>query len=253
MMTKGELLSQIGLSEKEARTYLAVLELGSSTVKPISDRAGVKRTSIYNFIDRLIALGLISKVKIRGRNQYRAESPARILKLQRERLSEFEKALPEFMGMFNLLGQKPRMSYFEGHEQVRNIVREEPLCKKEACYIWPGVDVIEMVGGKAFMSEIDRQRIAAGVQVKTIRFRAKDVPYLRSAHGPKFLRELRFAPDNTNITMGMGIYDTGKVGFFSSRHESFGILIESKELEQLIRSLWQLLWTRSTPARPGEG
>ena len=247
------LLENLGLSDKEARTYLAVLELGVSTIKPIAERAKIKRTSIYNFIDRLVSLGLISRATIRGRNHYQATSPTRLAKLQRDRLEQCERAIPELMSMFNLSQTKPRISYFEGVEQMRNIVREEPLCKKEVCYIWPGIDVIEMVGGSAFMTEIDRQRIAAGITVRTIRFREKDVAYATSSHGPKFLRELRFAPSGLHLTMGLGIYDSGKVSFFSSRKESFGILVESKELELLMRHLWGLYWDRSSPAKAGEG
>ena len=252
-MDSSSLLEQLGLTEKESRTYLAILELGSSTIKPIATRAGVKRTSIYNFIDRLVSLGLISKVQVRGRNTYQAVSPSSLLRLQRERLEACERALPEFMSIFNLVKSKPRISYFEGPEQVRNIVREEPLCKKEVCYIWPGVDVMDMVGGGRFMTEIDKRRIAAGVRVRTIRFREKDVRFATSAHGPKFLRELRFAPSGLNLTMGMGIYDTGKVSFFSSKKECFGILVESRELEALMRHLWDLYWSRCTPAKLGEG
>jgi hypothetical protein len=51
----------------------------------------------------------------------------------------------------------------------------------------------------------------------------------------------------------MGIYDTGKVGFFSSKRESFGVLIESKELQELMTLLFRLFWAASSPAREGEG
>jgi len=76
-MIKEELLNEAGLSDKEAKAYLAILEMGSSTIKPISARAGIKRTSVYNFIDHLIELGLVSKSILRGRTYYQATSPAR--------------------------------------------------------------------------------------------------------------------------------------------------------------------------------
>ena len=58
--------------------------------------------------------------------------------------------------------------------------------------------------------------------------------------------------DSSEI-FGIGIYDTGKVGFISSREEGFGILIESEELASMMTSFFELLWDRSLPARPGEG
>lgn len=247
------LLHQAGLSPKEAKTYLALLELGASTIKPVADRAGIKRTSIYNFIDRLIERGLISRSTVRGRSVYQAKSPERLVDLQRDALRDLERALPEFAARANSATDKPRMSYFEGSEQTRNIVKEEPRCRKEVLYIWPGTDVSEAVGGVEFMNVIDRKRIAAGVWVRTIRFRSKDFKFKTSAHGARNLREIRYAPPGVNVSMGMGIYDTGKVSFFSSKRGSFGILVENRELEQLMRLFWEMLWHRSSPASPGEG
>ena len=245
-------LSALGLSDKEASTYIAILQLGLSTVKPIADRAKVKRTSIYNFIDKLVSLGLVTKTSIRGRNHYRALAPERLIELQEQRLTKLKAAMPLFNGIYNSSGSKPRVSYFDGPEQIRNIVEEEPRCSKETCYIWTGKDMMEMVGGTKTMEEVDRARIKSGVWVRTIRFKEKDIPYSVSAHGKKYLREMRYGPKNMEFPVGVGIYDTGKVGFFGSYRERWGLLIESQEMMVLMRNLFLLLWDRSTPARDGE-
>ena len=246
-------LSTFSLSEQEAKAYLALLELGSTTIKPIADKAGLKRTSIYNFIDRLISLGLVSSTVIRGRKHFAANSPERLLDLQKERLASLESSLPALLALFNSSPGKPRISYFEGPSQVKNILREEGRCRKETLYIWPGRESLEAIGGASVMNEIDRRRIKKGVWVRTVRFRQKDARYGLSSHGPKYLRELRWAPPEIKLKMGLGIYDNGKVGFFSSRNESFGVLIESSELQELMTSLFRLLWAASSPATKGEG
>ncbi len=53
--------------------------------------------------------------------------------------------------------------------------------------------------------------------------------------------------------MGMGIYDTGKVSYWSSQKEGFGIIIESVELEMLMRNMYELLWSQAEPVKPGQG
>jgi sugar-specific transcriptional regulator TrmB len=247
------LLAHCGLNEKQALTYLAILELGQSTIKPISERAGLKRTSLYNFIDELVGLGIVGKILKRGRHYYYAENPTRLVELQTTRLKQVEAALPELLNILQGTKGRPKISYLEGPKEVRNIVREEPRCTKEALYIWPGKDTIEMIGGVKFMGQIDQERIRKGVRVKAIRFRDKDVKFPTSAQNPEFLREMRFAPSNVQISMGLSIYDTGKVGFFSSTREGFGIMIESQELTELMRCFFGLLWDRSTPAKLGEG
>lgn len=247
------LLVNAGLNGQESRAYLALLELGSSTIKPIAEKAGLKRTSIYNFINRLVELGLVTRTVVNGRSHYAAVSPVRLLEIQKHRLSDLEAGLPLMLALFDKSPKKPRVSYFEGPAQVANIVMEETRCAKEALYIWPGKEALEAVGGSRVMNRIDALRIRKKVQIRTIRFRQKDIHYGLSRQGKKYLREMRWAPPEIKVSMGMGIYDTGKVGIFSSKRESFGVLIESREFQELMAAMFRFFWAASAPAREGEG
>lgn len=242
------ILEKLGLSDKEARTYVAILELGSASIKPIAGRAGLKRTSLYNFIDHLVELGLVSQVEIRGRMHYQANPPSRLVDLERERLKQVEQALPEFMGLFNLVKDKPRIQYFEGAEQMRHIIAEEPKCKSEILAIWSGTDVINLFG-QQFIDQIDQQRIAAGVGIRVVRIWEKDEPFEMFREGAGKKRELRYAPEGVNYSLSVSIYDTGKVGFISSKKEGFGILIESPELAELMKMLFEAFWQTARPAK----
>ena len=64
---------------------------------------------------------------------------------------------------------------------------------------------------------------------------------------------MRWAPPAVDIKMGVGVYDTGKVAFFSSPKENFGVLIESREIQELMTTLFQMFWAVSLPAREGDG
>jgi hypothetical protein len=55
------------------------------------------------------------------------------------------------------------------------------------------------------------------------------------------------------VPMTMGIYDTGKVGFLSTKNEGFGILIESPEFMETMMVFHKLLWEKSKEGKPGEG
>lgn len=248
-----DLLTGAGLTEQESKAYLALLELGSSTVKPIAEKAGLKRTSIYNFIDHLVELGLVTRTVVNHRNHYAASSPRRLLEIQKQRLRDLEESLPVMLAMFDKSPERPRISYFEGPAEVANILKEEAQCRKEALYIWPGREALDAVGGAKVMNRIDAARIDQGVWVRTIRFRQKDIHYGLSRHGTKYLREMRWAAPEIKTSMGMGIYDSGKVGIFSSKRESFGVLIESREFQALMTSMFRFFWAASSPAREGEG
>ena len=184
---------------------------------------------------------------------YSAVNPDRLFEIQKERTDKLSKFLPELQALFNTNPQKPRITYFEGPDQMKNILWEEVNCKKETLYLWPNQDSLAMVGGPEFLKMIDEKRLKKGVWVKVIRFKSKDILFENSASGKKFLRELRFGPEENNFSMGMSIYDSGKVGFFSSRKEGFAVLIESKELEKLMRIFFNLFWEKSAPAKTGQG
>ncbi len=251
-MKKEILIQSLGLTDKEASVYLAVLELGSSTVQPIATRAGLKRTSIYYFIDHLVELGLIEHVKIRGKMYYKALSPKKLLTLQESRLDIIRDALPEFMSTFNASAQKPKISYFEGVSQIQNIMMEETRCKQKACYIWPGTDVISMIGGNVFIEKVDRMRKENGVWIDVIHFRGKETKFIGSAPGKKEMRTARYAPAGTTFPLVMGLYDTGKVGFFTTQKEGFGILIESTEMFVAMKFLFDMFWSQSKPIKESE-
>lgn len=254
-MDKEYLLNTIGLSEKEAKAYIAILELGQSTIKPISARSGIKRTSIYNFIDHLVELGLVTQSIIRGRTHYKAQSPTKLVEIQKGRIRLLEKALPEFLSLFNNNVSKPKISYYEGPDQMRTMGREVLNCKEEVCYLWPGPELTDITGGEKYWNEISKERIENGIFVRLLRFHGNDPLWDLSKSGLEYLREIRWSPKNlqNTVDMGVAIYDTGKVALFGSREESFGILIESESYRRTMKMLFELLWEKSTPAKPGEG
>lgn len=254
-MTKEELLESIGLTDKEAKTYLAILEMGASTVKPIALRSGLKRTSIYNFIDHLVEMGLITQSEIRGRTYYKAVSPEKIVEIQKERTELVKKSLPEFLSIFNEKAFKPKINYFEGPEQIKNIGHEVLNCKKEVLYLWAGPELTEITGGERFWNQINDLRVKKGISVRLIRFQGKDELYDKSKSGPEFLRKTRWAPKDMEkmVEHGLAIYDSGKVGIFGSKEESYGILIESQSLNKTMKMFFELLWEKSTSAKVGEG
>lgn len=254
-MDKEILLKNLGLDDKEAKTYLAILELGESTIKPIALRAGLKRTSVYNFIDHLVELGLIGQSQKNGRTHYKAFSPEKLVEIEQERVRMVRETMPEFLSIYNDKVNKPKVSYFEGPAQLRSLGREALLCKEEVCYLWPGPEITSITGGEGFWNEISQERIERHIFVKLIRFHGKDRLWDYSASGLEYLRETRWAPKDLEnlVDTGIAIYDTGKVGIFGSKEEAFGILIESQSYMKTMRMFFDLLWEKSTPAKPGEG
>lgn len=67
-------LLKAGLTEGEAKVYLALSELGSSTVGPVVKKSGIAYSNIYDVLDRLIKKGVVSFV-IKSKTKYFQAAP----------------------------------------------------------------------------------------------------------------------------------------------------------------------------------
>ena len=53
-------LEDIGLNEKEARAYIAILELGEASMSELVNKSRLKRSTLYETVALLRERGLIS-------------------------------------------------------------------------------------------------------------------------------------------------------------------------------------------------
>lgn len=232
------LLYDLGLTDQEARSYLALLELGQGTVADIAARAGIKRTSVYNFIDRLLDMGIVQESVVGKRRVYEATPPTMLIELQEKRLKRLHENVGELLALANLSPKKPRIRYFEGVEQMRQVELESLNCKEELA-IWNRARVVGLLGEK-YMEELDQKRREKGVKIRLIAVQDEELVFT-GGHADES-REIRYAPKGLDFPMAISIYDNGKVGFITSKDEGFAILIESRELERTLRAMFEGFW-----------
>ncbi|MCX6767933.1 MAG: hypothetical protein NTY90_04380 [Candidatus Micrarchaeota archaeon] len=88
-------LEDIGLSAAEARTYLALLELGSTTTGAVIRKSGLYSSVVYHSLQKLVRRGLAAYVSKRGRRFFQAAEPGRLVDYAEEKRRRIEEALPE--------------------------------------------------------------------------------------------------------------------------------------------------------------
>lgn len=71
-------LEELGLSDKESKVYLALLEVETDSVIDLAKKTDINRTTIYPVLESLSKKGLISEVKVDKKIRYAAESPERL-------------------------------------------------------------------------------------------------------------------------------------------------------------------------------
>ena len=134
-------LQALGLSEKEAKVYLAALELGPDTVQNIAKKAGINRPTAYLQIESLKQKGIISEVEKDSKVLIMAESPERLSSLlntyEKElefKKKELERILPNLSELFTGTGEKPKVKFYEGRGGIRAI--EEDFLKTKSKEIY---------------------------------------------------------------------------------------------------------------------
>lgn len=72
-------LMELGLTHGEAKVYIALSELGSSTVGPIVKKANVAYSNIYEILNRLLEKGLVTFIIKNETKYFQATNPENLL------------------------------------------------------------------------------------------------------------------------------------------------------------------------------
>ncbi|MCR4322734.1 MAG: hypothetical protein NUV61_01450 [Candidatus Azambacteria bacterium] len=235
-------IESLGLSEKEAMVYIALLKAKEATVIQLARVTGIKRTSIYHCLESLIEKGLIMKIMKEDKAFYLAEDPKVSLDgLLRQKKTIIDAIVPELKNMFGTGAFQPEIKIYHNMNGMRKMISDS-LSTKEKVYRYYISDLhVEDLVGEDFMDDFVRQRIKLGVKVFSLRTfsyrpaREKDV-----IHSKEF-REVRFFPENVVIKPYISIYDD-KVMVVSSKEEKFGFVIQSKSFADAQKAIFDMVW-----------
>lgn len=233
------LLQNLRLSTDEANVYMAALELGQATIQAIARKSGVKRTTIYHFLPDILERGLLQETRKHKRNVYSALHPKQLLALERVRLKELEQLLPEMEAIYNVSKTKPRVTFFEGIEGIKQAVTDI-LRVKQPMVGWADFSFRQSFM-RDFFNDFVAERAKRGISYKAI---TRDTQEARewAKKNTGHLRELKFMdsdPFNTE-TVVYGDH----VMFLSYQKNAFAVVIEDVNVASTLRIAWQQLWER---------
>lgn len=242
-------LIDLGLHETEVRFYLAALELGQAPMRDVAAKAGISRTNAYDVFARLLEQRLVSQVPGSSNRSMAivAEAPERILEIVEERRRKLEFVMPELRTLHNRSASKPKVRFHQGFDGIQTVLDETNASRsKQLLGILSMRDLYD-VPGRAWMDDLVKRRIEAGVFLRVIRSPANDLHELWP-ESETDLRALRYAPSDFVFTMTTYIFDD-KVALISSRRENFAMTIESEEFAAMQTHFFEVLWAASQPDR----
>ncbi len=236
-----KMLTKSGLSDHESGVYLAMLELGPSTVLKISRQAGVKRTTIYAVIEALKAKGLVGVEEKGFKKIYIAENPARLERILEEQKGALKASFPELEALYTLRGNDSVIRYYHGAEAMRSVYEEmlSELRDGDDYFVFGDPERWDMFDRPYFKSFIER-RIKINLNAKVAL-----VPSERARSYKKternFNEEVRLLPEGTKFDVNMTITPS-KIVVHPLTHPITTIVIETATLVRAQQEVFKVVW-----------
>lgn len=121
------ILRKAGLTESQAKGYLALIEHGALTPVQLAEKAGESRTNGYMIADKLVELGLAMK-QTSPRLAYAPENPTKLKQLLVSKQREIKAAdnelsgvMPTLLATYRLMSDKPGVLHLEGVASLRQV------------------------------------------------------------------------------------------------------------------------------------
>ncbi len=235
-MDLNKVLENVGFSEKEAKIYLALLELKEAFPSIIAKRAGTKRANTYFILEDLAKRGLASKIKKNGYYYFQSLSPHSLIDNYKDKCHNLESSLPELLSLNKSYIAKPQMSLFEGEEGLIRLM-EDTLTSSTDMYCWADVE-LAITSLNDYYPAYLKKRVKKGIFLKGIFCNDK---YARESQekSKEELREvLLISKKDYPFDNEINIYDD-KISIISHK-DKVGVIITNKHIANTQRSIFRL-------------
>lgn len=232
-MDEKEVLKELGLSDGEAKVYLALLKLGPSTVNKITKITEQHRTTIYDFLEHLSKKGLVSYVIKNKTKYYKIADPDKLLKMLKEKESHLTQILPQLRELAKIPKEEVSVEVYSGKEGFKSILNDE-LKAGENLY---GFGIDETKFKERFpiiMEQFLRKERKTGIQ-----------EFLLTIEKPKFVYKekhlhYRYIPEEFFNPTPTAVYRDRVL--FIIWEPLTSILIKSRSLADSFRKYHKMLW-----------
>lgn len=240
-------LKEIGLSDKEAHIYLTLLIIGSNPASTTAKRAEMNRGGCYAVLKRLLEKGFTHETIKGGVSYFTAVEPRYIIDRLKSRKDELDSKIRNMSQTIEQLEtlrcdypRRPKVVFYEGQAGVQNIM-EDTLSSPEPIRAYASLnELVDLIPN--YFPNYYKRRTQKGIRVKAI-YPATRQSYHHKLRDEEELRQSRLVPPELDFHLDVLIY--GNKVAITSLKEKFGVLIESKEMADAQKKIFDLLWISS--------
>jgi predicted transcriptional regulator len=235
-------LMGIGLEEKEARVYLALVSLGSASAYAIAEKAEMKKPTTYVILSELLQKGLVLKSLKSKRQLFSAKSPDELLAQAEEKLRAARASLPKIQALSK--EQKIKTMYFEGMNAFKEVLmyKADAMSGKELIGFYaapvkipPGYLDLCWWWSKELHKKNVKVRGIAPLHPTASDFRATDIQYGRE------FKTIPFEEYSANISIDAG---TDFVRIIDIEHLQ-AVILENPNITRTIKEIFEIVWKKT--------
>ncbi len=233
-----KLLENYGLSKKEARVYLASLELGPSSVQKISQKTMLARSTTYDVLEGLRQKGLISIFRKKGVKYFNAETPEKIAEGAQNIADLLKKALPQLQAKQLRTRTQPIVRFYQGKQGMKTILTEILKEAHELSSFCSAEDLFTAL--ENYFPRFVQQRVKRKIPVRVI-MRESAKARERKQLGPQQLRKVKIIPAKYEHH-GITLIWNHKIAMFSFKENLEVVVIESRPLTAMQKASFDFIW-----------
>lgn len=244
-------LHEFGLQDKEVRIYLALLELELATVFELAKHTGINRSSAYVVLEALKKKGLVGITDDKKVRRYVAVSPDVLAQMAQASWKKHEtikdnmlSILPELKGLHKGAKRKPVVRVYEGKEGlVQVLVQILGSREKLLRYSASANDLLKHV--PEYLAIFGQKRLELRIKIYTILPDTKQSLELLST-SPKNYKAALVPKSDFSFVSDFAVWDDYVVYVLYSIQSAYSILIESKDLAQNMKKLFDMAFENAS-------
>jgi HTH-type transcriptional regulator, sugar sensing transcriptional regulator len=232
-------LVQIGFDEKQAKIYLACLELGKTTIKEMAKKAEIKRTTVYDIIDEMIDYGYIKKTTQGKKVKFVAVEPVELKEIIKKRESLLNQILPSLNSINNVNVNKPKVWFYDGVEGIKQVYEDLLNYKNIEVWGWGSEDSTDLLG-LDWCSKYVTRRVGKKIKLKIIYPLTEITKYYKKNDETQGRDSKIVDPKKYLFNVEINIY-SNRLAIMSAK-DKIGVIIESEPITATLKTIFRICW-----------
>ena len=254
-----EKLKKTGFEEKEALVYAYLATTGGAYPSDIATKTHLNRSTVYKILTTLSVRGIVAEIEKKKKLFYYPEKPSTFLRAMKNKIAVAENAyeraseiFPELETLYRGNDHKPRVTFYEGKEQVvMAYMKQVEEKKKYELLAFASTDHLqEFLPAKTFREYI-KLKETHGITARGI---IPDAPsnkqFLQKTHAgikKEFIPNARYVPKELFPFSGeIVLYGENKILIVKfDMQNPIAVIIEDTMIHDMMKMIFELSWKQA--------